>query len=61
LNYIASVDNQGCTVRFMLYTQKLTAQVFIHFLERLIAEASGQIVWIARPSSATPRLRSSSG
>lgn len=33
LNYIASIDNQG-TVRFMLYTQKLTSLVFILFLER---------------------------
>ena len=33
VNYIASVSNQG-KVRFMLYTQKLTAQVFILFLQR---------------------------
>ncbi len=31
VNYLASVSNQG-KVRFMLYTQKLTAQVFITFL-----------------------------
>jgi hypothetical protein len=37
VNYLASVSNQG-KVRFMLYTQKLTAQVFITFLERLIAK-----------------------
>ena len=27
VNYIASIDNQG-TVRFMLYTQTLTAEIF---------------------------------
>ncbi len=37
VNYIASISNQG-KVRFMLYVQKLTAQVFILFLERLIAK-----------------------
>lgn len=35
--FVASISNQG-KVRFMLYTQKLTAQVFIPFLERLIAQ-----------------------
>jgi len=35
VNYIASISNQG-KVRFMLYTQNLTAQIFILFLERLI-------------------------
>ena len=37
VNYVASISNQG-KVRFMLYTEKLTAQVFIPFLERLIAK-----------------------
>jgi transposase len=45
VNYIASISNQG-TVRFMLYTQKLTAQVFITFLERLIAKRTRQLMWI---------------
>jgi transposase len=45
VNYIASIDNQG-TVRFMLYTQKLTAEVFIVFLERLIAKRVRKLIWI---------------
>lgn len=45
LNYIASIDNQG-TVRFMLYTQKLTSLVFILFLERLIAKRTRKLMWI---------------
>ena len=45
VNYIASISNQG-TVRFMLYTQKLTAQVFILFLERLIAKRQRKLMWI---------------
>lgn len=45
VNYIASIDNQG-TVRFMLYTQKLTAQVFIVFLERLIAKRRRKLMWL---------------
>lgn len=45
LNYIASIDNQG-TVRVMLYTQKLTALVFILFLERLIAKRRRKLMWI---------------
>ena len=45
MNYIASIDNQG-TVRFMLYTQKLTAQVFILFLERLMQERKQKLMWI---------------
>lgn len=45
VNYIASIDNQG-TVRFMLYSQKLTAQVFIVFLERLIAQRQRKLFWI---------------
>lgn len=45
VNYLASVSNQG-KVRFMLYTQKLTAQVFITFLERLIAKRTRKLMWI---------------
>lgn len=45
VNYIASISNQG-KVRFMLYTQKLTAQVFIIFLERLIAKRTRKLMWI---------------
>jgi transposase len=45
LNYIASISNQG-QVRFMLYTQKLTAQVFIIFLERLISQRTRKLMWI---------------
>ncbi len=45
LNYIASISNQGA-VRFMLYTQKLTAQVFIVFLERLIRQRTRKLMWI---------------
>jgi transposase len=45
VNYIASISNQG-KVRFMLYTSKLTAQVFIVFLERLIAKRKHKLMWI---------------
>lgn len=45
VNYIASISNQG-KVRFMLYTSKLTAQVFIRFLERLIAKRERKLMWI---------------
>jgi transposase len=59
LNYIASISNQGA-VRFIrkcageifprspsaLYTQKLTAQVFIVFLERLIRQRTRKLMWI---------------
>lgn len=45
VNYIASISNQG-KVRFMLYTQKLTAQMFIRFLERLIAKRERKLLWI---------------
>ncbi len=45
LNTIASTSHQG-TVRFMLYTQKLTAQVFIVFLERLIRRRTRKLMWI---------------
>ena len=45
VNYIASIDNQE-TVRFMLYTRKLTASVFIVFLARLIAKRKRKLIWI---------------
>lgn len=45
VNYVASISNSG-TVRFMLYTQKLTAQVFITFLERLICQRTRKLMWI---------------
>jgi hypothetical protein len=45
LNYIAGISNQG-TVRFMLYTQKLIAQVFIVFLEHLIRRRTRKPMWI---------------
>lgn len=45
VNYIASISNQG-KVRFMLYTQKLTAQVFITFMERLMQERERKLIWI---------------
>ncbi|NEQ25172.1 MAG: IS630 family transposase [Microcoleus sp. SIO2G3] len=45
VNYLASVSNQG-KVRFMLYTQKLSAEVFIRFLERLIAKRERKLMWI---------------
>jgi DDE superfamily endonuclease len=45
VNFIASLSNQG-TVRFMLYTCKLTAKVFILFLERLIRKAERKLFWI---------------
>jgi len=45
VNYIASISNQG-KVRFMLYTQKLTAQVFVLFLERLMQQRKRKLMWI---------------
>lgn len=45
VNYIASISNQG-KVRFMLYTQNLTAQIFILFLERLIANRRRKLISI---------------
>ncbi len=45
VNYIASISNQG-KVRFMLYTQKLTAQVMIAFMNRLIAKRTRKLMWI---------------
>lgn len=45
VNYIASISNWG-KVRFMLYTQKLTAQVLLLFLNRLIAKRTRKLLWI---------------
>ena len=45
INYIASISHQG-TVRFMLYTQKLTNDVFLIFLNRLIAKRTRKLLWI---------------
>jgi transposase len=45
LNFIASMSNQG-SIRFMLYTCTLSAQVFIEFLQRLIEHRSGKLFWI---------------
>lgn len=45
MNYIASIDNQG-TVRFMLYTQTLTAEIFITFFERLMQHRTRKLKWI---------------
>ena len=45
VNFIASLSNRG-TVRFMLYTCKLTAKVFIMFLKRLISKAKRKLFWI---------------
>lgn len=45
VNLIASISNQG-KARFMLYTDKLTAQVLITFMERLIRNFSHKVFWI---------------
>jgi transposase len=45
LNFIASLSNQG-TLRFMLYTCSLSAEVFIEFLQRLIEHRQGKLFWI---------------
>lgn len=45
VNLVASISNQG-KARFMLYTHKLTAQVLITFMERLIRKASRKVFWI---------------
>lgn len=45
VNFIASISNQGM-VRFMLYTGKLTAIVFITFMERLSSKRSRKLFWI---------------
>jgi transposase len=45
VNFVASISNQG-TVRFRLYTCKLTPQVFIQFLARLIRTSKRKVFWI---------------
>jgi hypothetical protein len=55
VNYIASISN-SCKVRFMLSTQKLTAQVFITFMERLMQERKRKLIWIVAPSGAPLRV-----
>lgn len=45
VNYVASISNQG-KVRFMLYSQQLTAQVLLRFMERLIAQRTRKLMWI---------------
>jgi len=45
VNFIASISNQGM-VRFMLYAGKLTAIIFITFMERLISKRSRKLFWI---------------
>ena len=45
VNFIASLSNQG-SVRFMLYTSKLTAAVFLAFLKRLIAKRERKLFWL---------------
>jgi transposase len=45
VNFIASISQQG-TVRFMLYTSKLTEAVFLTFLKRLIVKRERKLFWI---------------
>jgi transposase len=45
VNMVSTLTNQG-KVRFMLYTEKMTAEVFISFLGRLIKEADRKIFLI---------------
>lgn len=45
VNLIASISNQG-KVRFMLYTQNLTAQTLIVFMKRLISNSKYKVFWI---------------
>jgi transposase len=45
VNFLASLSNQG-SVRFMLYTSKLTEAVFLTFLKRLIAKRERKLFWI---------------
>ncbi len=40
----------------MLSTQKLTAQVFITFMERLMQERKRKLIWIVAPSGAPLRV-----
>jgi transposase len=45
VNFIASLSHQG-HIQFMLYTSTLNAQVFIVFLQRLIAKRERKLFWI---------------
>jgi len=45
INFIASLSNQG-SIRFMLYTSKLTEAVFLVFLNRLVAQRERKLFWI---------------
>ncbi|MEP0873233.1 transposase [Trichocoleus desertorum AS-A10] len=45
VNFIASLSNQG-SIRFMLYTSKLTEAIFLSFLTRLIAKRERKLFWI---------------
>ena len=45
VNFIASLSNQG-SVRFMLYTCKLTETVFLTFLDHLIEKRERKLFWI---------------
>ena len=45
INMISTVTNQG-KVRFMIYDEKMTAQVFIRFLKRLIKDAKKKVFLI---------------
>jgi len=45
VNFIASLTHEG-SLRFMLYTSKLTSEVFIAFLQRLIEKRERKLFWI---------------
>lgn len=45
VNFIASLSQQG-QIQFMLYTCKLTSEIFILFLQRLIATRERKLFWI---------------
>lgn len=45
VNYVASLSHQG-HVRFMLYTGKLSGEVFITFMKRLIRQAKRKLFWM---------------
>ena len=43
INMISSITNQG-QVRFMLYGERMTAEVFIRFLSRLIRDGRKKVL-----------------
>lgn len=45
INMISSISNQG-KVRFMLYQENMTSQVFIKFLSRLVKDAKSKVFMI---------------